>query len=85
MTPHHLDYYSQKSESPPTDFDSPTPVSFLSVSGTFEIVLGITSAEVDKVWLDIAWEILQDALKTHGIGGKTSSGYGRMIEVPLDN
>ncbi|MCL2011300.1 MAG: type III-B CRISPR module RAMP protein Cmr6 [Cystobacterineae bacterium] len=78
MTPHHSDYYSQKGGCAPTDFDSPVPVPFLSVSGTFEIILSAASADADG-WIDIVWTILKDALETRGIGGKTSSGYGRMI------
>jgi len=78
MTPHHTDYYSQNGASAPTDFDSPTPVSFLSVSGVFEIILSSASGN-DEGWLDVVWVILKDALEARGIGGKTSSGYGRMM------
>ncbi|GIW78269.1 MAG: hypothetical protein KatS3mg105_0076 [Gemmatales bacterium] len=37
MTPHHKDWLDGRK--PPTDFDSPTPVSFLSVRGSFLIAL----------------------------------------------
>ncbi|MGL6226199.1 MAG: type III-B CRISPR module RAMP protein Cmr6 [Thermoguttaceae bacterium] len=83
MTPHHSDYYGAKDETAPTDFDSPVPVTFLSVSGKFLFV--ISSDDVDesgkvtplgKKWIDFAWKLLGDALSNKGIGGKTNSGYG---------
>ncbi len=76
ITPHHQDYYDNGKEAP-TDFDSPVPVPFLSVIGKFEIILS-TLPDVDEAWLDTVWEILASALKNAGIGGKTSSGYGRL-------
>jgi CRISPR-associated protein Cmr6 len=49
MTPHHPKW--QVNGAPPTDFDSPVPVSFLSVSGTFEIRLswsGLSATPSDQ-------------------------------------
>ena len=76
MTPHHSDYYSGKSERP-TDFDDPTPIRFLSVAGTFEFWLGCC----DSKCLDFAFEAVEGALKNLGIGGKITSGYGKMEKV----
>lgn len=79
MTVHHQDYYNagKAPKSAPADWDSTNPVPFLSVSGTFLIVL-----RGPQDWCAVAWEILQAALMREGAGGKTSSGYGRMkVEV----
>lgn len=78
MTVHHQDYYSEKKDEhgkflPPADWDSPTPVSFLSATGSYLIALG-----GPEEWVDAAFEILACALREEGIGAKTSSGYGRM-------
>ena len=78
MTPHHGDYYSGKSEKP-TDFDDPVPVPYLSVKGGFFCVLSCEDvSEEGQKWLDLAKKILVSALEEWGVGGKTSSGYGRM-------
>ena len=76
MTPHHSDYYSGKSKLP-TDFDDPNPVMFLSVNGTFEFWIGCNYPE----WSDFGIKIMEEALKNYGIGGKISSGYGKMESV----
>lgn len=77
MTVHHQDYYrGTKVEgklAPPADWDSPTPIPFISASGTFLIAIGGPEA-----WVNAAFEILRCALKEYGIGAKTSSGYGRL-------
>ena len=105
MTPHHGDYYAGKAYTggsrkgqriPPTDFDDPTPIPFMSVVGSFSFALGFDglkmaaeqagprTAEQQGVdadvlgWLELAWALLTHALADWGIGGKTSSGYGRM-------
>jgi CRISPR-associated protein Cmr6 len=72
ITVHHPDYY-QKGDSAPADWDSPTPISFLSATGKYLIALA-GPAE----WVAAAFEILGLALQEMGIGAKTSSGYGRM-------
>jgi len=82
MTPHHPEW--QTNEAPPTDFDSPVPVSFLSVAGTFDVRLswsGPASTPSDKAeaWTVLAMKLLQEALAEWGVGGKTSSGYGRLV------
>jgi len=92
MTPHHGDYYSEKKyESgpkvgkpiPPTDFDDPNPVTFLSVTGSFLVVV---SCDVDdeegQKCAALALGLVKEALREWGVGGKTSSGYGRLAESP---
>lgn len=94
MTPHHGDYYSGKTYTsgpeagkliPPTDFDDPNPVLFLSVTGTFLVAV---SCDVDDEeghkWASLAMNLLEKALHEWGIGGKTSSGYGRLGGTPRD-
>jgi CRISPR-associated protein Cmr6 len=82
MTPHHGDYYAGK-DAAPTDFDNPVPISFLSISGTFHIALSCDAPDPGGKWTGLAFQILSEALKHWGIGGKTSAGYGRMM--PDDN
>lgn len=86
MTPHHPKW--QTNDAPPTDFDSPVPVSFLSIAGTFDIRLSWsgpadTPADRAKAWTALAMKLLQEALAEWGVGGKTSSGYGRLVPADL--
>ncbi len=89
MTPHHGDYYSgntrersggKKDIVPPTDFDDPNPVAFLSVTGRFLVAVSCDAGgpEGDN-WSQLALDLLQEALRDWGAGGKTSSGYGRLV------
>jgi len=82
MTPHHPKWLD--GSEPPTDFDSPTPVPFLSVSGRFYIAVSWCGPASDqaKSWRDFAMNCLRDALFHWGIGGKTTSGYGRLTPRP---
>jgi len=82
MTPHHQKW--QTNEAPPTDFDSPVPIAFLSVAGTFDVRLswsGPVRASQDQAeaWTKLAMQLLQEALAEWGVGGKTGSGYGRLV------
>lgn len=83
MTPHHPGWQNNGA-APPTDFDSPVPVSFLSVAGTFDVRLSWsgpvdTAREKAEAWIDLAMQVLCEALAEWGVGGKTSSGYGRLL------
>lgn len=80
MTPHHPKWLDGSVA--PTDFDSPTPLPFLSVMGTFRIVVSWRGPEHPqaKTWTERAKELLCEALQEWGVGGKTSSGYGRLIQ-----
>jgi len=80
MTPHHPKWLD--GSAPPTDFDSPKPVPFLSVTGRFHIALswrGPDSNESEK-WIDLAIALITHSLADWGVGGKTSSGYGRLVD-----
>jgi CRISPR-associated protein Cmr6 len=72
ITVHHKDYY-QQGTSAPADWDSPTPIPFLSATGCYLIAL---DGQVD--WVEQTFEILGHAMREMGVGAKTSSGYGRM-------
>lgn len=73
MTVHHPEYY-QTGKQPPADWDSPTPIPFASISGRFLIALG----GAFPIWVNSAFNILELALEHYGVGGKTSSGFGRL-------
>ncbi len=71
----------------PADWDSPVPVSFLSVRDNIQFCGCIYSTlqarspaeKTDlKSWLEITQTLLASALKEWGVGGKTSAGYGQM-------
>ncbi|NIA13610.1 MAG: type III-B CRISPR module RAMP protein Cmr6, partial [Nitrospiraceae bacterium] len=69
MTPHHPK--SQTGHVSQTDFDSPVPVSFLSVVGTFDIRLawaGPADTQPDKAesWAGLAMTLLKEALSEWG-------------------
>jgi CRISPR-associated protein Cmr6 len=88
MTPHHPDYNRDPMSDPkfraPTDFDSPIPVPFLSVAGKFFVAVSWHGPIRDqaKNWTELALSLLCDALKHWGVGGKTTSGYGRLVAPP---
>lgn len=81
MTVHHPDYYQGKRVSkdpgadivPPSDMDSPNPISFASVTGKFLIAI-----EGEPEWCEAALGILKIGLRELGLGAKTNAGYGRM-------
>lgn len=72
MTVHHPKYYQEGIEAP-IDWDSPTPIPFLSLTGSF-----IFALEGPEAWVEAAADLLAGGLSNLGIGAKTSSGYGRM-------
>ena len=82
MTPHHPGWNNIEKPEPPTDFDSPIPVAFLSAEGNFYIAVSWCGPASDKAnaWCIMAMQCLRNALFDWGIGGKTSSGYGRFNE-----
>lgn len=79
MTPHHMKYNDDGSQ-PPTDFDDPNPVRFLSVAGEFLVAVSCDVAdETGDKWAALAMDILKKALAEWGVGGKTNAGYGRLV------
>ena len=81
MTPHHPEWLDGSVA--PTDFDSPMPVPFLSVIGSFRVAVSWHGPASDKAknWTELARSLLCDALKDWGVGGKTTSGYGRIVDL----
>ena len=61
---------------------SPTPVPFLSVTGRFRIAVSWAGPETSAAgkWIDLAISLLTAVLADWGVGGKTSSGYGRRVD-----
>ncbi len=85
MTPHHGDYYSTNGKVAPSDYDDPNPVTFLSITGRFRIAVSCDVAGEDgEKWADFAFNLLANALRDWGIGGKTNAGYGRMVREGRD-
>lgn len=82
MTPHHPKWLD--GSVPPTDFDSPTPVPFLSVAGQFHVAVSWFGPASDKSrnWTELSLSLVVDALHNWGVGGKTTSGYGRLAVPP---
>ncbi len=86
MNSHFTNYYS-KGE-PPADYDKPNPIFFLTVSNTsFDFILASKKKNNLKIGngkfqgkypLEIVKEYLPEVLEQHGIGAKTSVGYGYM-------
>jgi CRISPR-associated protein Cmr6 len=82
MTVHHPDYYQGKDNAPAADWDSPTPVAFLTAHGRY--LLAVTGPQE---WAETAMAILKIAVEENGAGAKTAAGYGRMqlvIKGPPD-
>lgn len=77
LTVHQKRYYDSIGESWPNDYDDPNPVAFLSVAPHLRMLFAF-SAPVEV--LDLIERVLLEALETWGIGGKTSSGYGRLVK-----
>jgi CRISPR-associated protein Cmr6 len=84
MTPHHQKWQTDASAAP-TDFDSPVPVPYLSVAGRFHVALVWQGPEHPEAleqapkWTELARDLLAKALQEWGVGGKTTSGYGRLV------
>jgi len=81
ITVHHPDYY-QGAKAPPADWDSPTPVPFITARGTFHFYLGLvplpeTEREKGRQLLELTARLLKTALEEEGVGAKTTLGYGR--------
>ncbi|QDA31655.1 type III-B CRISPR module RAMP protein Cmr6 [Thermococcus indicus] len=74
MNPHYGPYY-QRGE-PPGDWHSPVPVIFLTVKAKTPFLFGV-AGEMKET----AWELLKLAIENHGVGAKTTLGYGR-FNVP---
>jgi len=88
MNPHYPKYYS--GEEPPTDWQSPVPVYFLTVAANTEFCFAVGWRVDDKErrgildnegrrLRDQAQQWLKDGLTQLGAGAKTSTGYGYFV------
>ena len=74
ITVHHPDYYRSPGGAEwPTDFDDPTPVSFLVTPPGAQFVFGV---DTPPGWQELVLALMQWCLKHKGVGGKRNSGYG---------
>jgi CRISPR-associated protein Cmr6 len=79
MNPHYPEYYSKGQA--PTDWQNPIPIKFLTVENTkFQFYLAVRGGNSNKI-LEKTKELCLEALKEHGIGAKTSLGYGIFEEI----
>ena len=87
MTPHHPQWNDIKNPVAPTDFDSPIPVPFLATAGKFLLAVSWHGPESEQStkWTQFALSTLTQVLAEWGIGGKTSSGYGRLVPIELSD
>ena len=72
---HQKGYYDSSGARWPNDYDSPNPVTFLTVRPNVRMLLAFSGP---PDWTQLAERLLTDALREWGVGGKTSSGYGRL-------
>lgn len=73
LTVHQKGYYDSSGQSAPNDYDSPNPVAFLTVRPKCRLLLALSGP---SEWTELAAQLLADALKNWGVGGKTAAGYG---------
>jgi len=89
MTPHYVNYYTLNGGAPPTEEDSPNPVSFIAVDAANPFAFGLLPRQgafapleqedqtrSRRTALMKAGEWLTNGLRQLGIGGKTAAGYG---------
>ena len=76
LTPHHSAY--MKKQGPPTDFDEPVPVHFLTVGAEQRFLFVIETPTA--AWKEYMRGLLKDTLWREGVGAKRSAGYG-VVEV----
>ena len=76
LTVHQKTYYDSSGGSLPNDYDSPNPVTFLTVRPGARLLFAL-SGPAD--WTEFGERLLRDALDGWGVGGKTSAGYGRLL------
>lgn len=74
LTVHQKRYYGDRGMSEPCDHDDPNPVGFLTVKPKAQFVVVL---EGSPDWTALAGQLVREALIQRGVGGKTTSGYGR--------
>ncbi|MDW8103363.1 MAG: type III-B CRISPR module RAMP protein Cmr6, partial [Anaerolineae bacterium] len=76
MNPHFPDYYRTSGQKSPSDWQSPNPVTFLTVSETTYRFAVAARTEDAVSLLETAERWLRGALTKLGVGAKTSADYG---------
>lgn len=76
ITVHQKSYYDSAGGTWPNDYDDPNPVSFLTVQPGTRFLLALSGK---LGWTGLVEELLLEALRDWGVGGKTTSGYGRLV------
>ncbi len=74
LTVHQKSYYGDRGKSEPCDHDDPNPVGFLTVRPRAQFVVVL---EGPPDWTALAGQLLRESLAQRGVGGKTTSAYGR--------
>lgn len=74
LTVHQKHFYDDRGKSEPCDHDDPNPVGFLTVRPKAQFVVVL---EGPHDWTTLAGQLLRESLALRGIGGKSTSGYGR--------
>lgn len=83
MAPHYQPYYSSEesklneSENAPGDWHDPKPIPFFTVPKGIIFHFPVASRDRNTNLVSKARDLLIEALKEHGVGAKTSLGYGR--------
>jgi len=84
MNPHFPKYY--QGDQPPTDWQSPVPVYFLTVAAGTEFRFGVgwrgALDEAGQCLRRLAQKWLTEGLINLGAGAKTSAGYGYFVAPP---
>lgn len=77
ITVHHPDWY--QGDTPPTDWDSPTPLVHLTATGSFLFAVDAEAPtpEGRRTLQAFARRVLSVALAERGVGSRTRKGYGR--------
>jgi CRISPR-associated protein Cmr6 len=82
MTPHFAPYYKGK-ERAPGDWQSPTPITFLTAEAGTQWQIGICPRVREQTPQDAVWqqktEAIVEALAWLGAGAKTAVGYGEFV------
>jgi CRISPR-associated protein Cmr6 len=79
MTPHYVNYYTEKGGRPPSEDDNPNPVSFITVDRGNVFAFGLIPRAYNENTLtaiEIAADWLANGLSRLGAGSKTTAGYG---------
>ena len=87
LTPHYPQYYKAMAKGPPSqgpvDWDSPNPVTFLTVAAGTRFRIRLLSdgraADNRRQAFEWAWKQLLKGLELLGLGAKTAVGYGVMF------